>query len=63
VDELNQSIQELLRRDPTAARALAEVDRTLIRAALERSPMERVRIATSNLKTLRRFKRVTPQGS
>lgn len=60
---LGESIEELLRRDPEIARALAEVDRTLIRAALDRAPLERVRAATAHLRALRGFKRVAPEGS
>ena len=55
--------QELLQRDPTLARAVADVDRSLIRAALARTPLERLRAAARHLKALRRFKHVTPTGS
>ena len=61
--ELSESVRELLRRDPLVAGAVAEVDRSLIRAALRLSPMERLRAATVHLRTLRRFKRVAPSGS
>ncbi len=61
--ELSESIQELLRRDPEVARAVAEVDRSLIRAALQRTPMERLVAASAHLKALRGFKRVTSEGS
>lgn len=63
MDELHTSIQELLRRDPELRDALAEVDRTLIRAALARSPMERVQAATAHLRALRGFKHVPSEGS
>lgn len=49
--------------DPEIARATAEVDRTLIRASLERTPIERLLAATAHLKGLREFKRVSPDGS
>jgi len=57
------SIQELLERDSELRDALAEVDRTLIRAALDRSPMERVAAATAHLRALRGFERVPSDGS
>jgi hypothetical protein len=62
VDELGESIQELLKRDPEIARAVAEVDRSLIRDALARTPLERLRVATSHVRALRRFKHVPSQG-
>lgn len=63
MEELSTSIQALLRRDPELRRALAEVDRSLIRAALQRSPIERIEAATAHLKALRGFKRVASEGS
>jgi hypothetical protein len=63
VARLSQSIEQLLRHDPEIARALDEVDRTLIRQALELHPLERLEAATTRLKALRRFKRVAPEGS
>ena len=63
VAELSERIREILQANPEIARAAAEVDRTLIRAALERTPMERLIAATAHLKGLRGLKRVSPEGS
>ncbi len=63
MSDLSESMQEVLRQDPEVARAAAEVDRSLIRAALQRTPMERLLAATAHLKALRGFKRVSPAGS
>ena len=48
--------------DPDVLAAEADVDRTLIVLALERSPLERVRFAQQMLETLMSFKRVEPSG-
>jgi hypothetical protein len=63
MEELSESILQLLRDDPEMRGALADVDRALIRAALERSPLERLQVATAHLKALRGFKRVPSEGS
>ena len=63
MEELSENILQLLRSDPEVGRALADVDRTLIRAALERSPLERIEAASAHLKALRGFKRVASEGS
>ena len=60
---LSRPIQEILKSDPEIARAVAEVDRGLIRASLRRSPMERLKTATSHIRALRRFRRVSSPGS
>lgn len=63
--EVNRTerVAHLLADDPAVARAVAEVDRELIRAALARTPLQRVQAATRHLEALRRFKRVPPAGS
>jgi hypothetical protein len=48
--------------DPEVLAAEADVDRTLIVLALERSPLERVLFAQQMLETLMSFKRVEPSG-
>lgn len=48
--------------DPDVLAAEADVDRTLIALALERSPLERVIFAQQMLETLLRFKRVESSG-
>jgi hypothetical protein len=57
LDELRAMVGAL---DPDVLAAEADVDRTLIVLALERSPLERVRFAQQMLETLMNFKRVDP---
>jgi hypothetical protein len=59
LDELRTLVSAL---DPDVLAAEADVDRTLIAIALERSPLERVRFAQQMLETLMSFKRVEPSG-
>ena len=59
LDELRAMVGAL---DPDVLAAEADVDRTLIVLALERSPLERVLFAQQMLETLMSFKRVEPSG-
>lgn len=59
----NERVDAVLRADPEVARAVDEVDLTLVRASLRRTPMERLRHATAHLRALRKFKRASPEGS
>lgn len=59
LDELRAIVGAL---DPDVLEAEANVDRTLIALALERSPLERLQFAQQMLEALLRFKRVESSG-
>jgi hypothetical protein len=51
-----------IRLDPELALAAGEIDRSLIRLALERSPFERLRAGVAMAKLAARFRREPPEG-
>jgi hypothetical protein len=59
---LDPRVQAALDRDPELQQIVREVDRSLIRWSIERTPLERLRGATKNLRGLRRFRRVASEG-
>ncbi|MDF1564455.1 MAG: hypothetical protein P1V51_15530 [Deltaproteobacteria bacterium] len=59
-DLREQLLARLAREDPELLEAASEVDRTLLRDSLARSPLERLRAATRYRRALARFRRVRP---
>jgi hypothetical protein len=62
MDTLDPRVQAALARHPELLQIVREVDRSLIRWSLGRSPFERLRGASKSLRGLRRFRRVASEG-
>jgi hypothetical protein len=62
MDTLDPRVQAALARHPELLQLVREVDRSLIRWSLDRSPFERLRGASKSLRGLRRFRRVASEG-
>jgi hypothetical protein len=62
MDTLDPRVQAALARHPELLQIVREVDRSLIRWSLDRSPFERLRGASKSLRGLRRFRRVASEG-
>lgn len=52
------ALRHLVQVDPDIIAAVADVDRSQIRSCLQRSPMERLAVASALARTYARFKRV-----
>jgi hypothetical protein len=61
MDTLDPRVQAALARHPELLQIVREVDRSLIRWSLERTPFERLRGASKSLRGLRRFRRVSSE--
>lgn len=51
------TLERLATEDPEVIAAVAEVDRSLIRACLDRTPTERLRVAAAQQRTIARLRR------
>jgi hypothetical protein len=60
LDEASEAYRVYL--DPELALAVGEIDRSLIRLALERSPFERLRAGVAMAKLAARFRREPSEG-
>ncbi len=57
-----EAIDDLPNLDELLEQAASEIDRSLIRLALERSPLERLRAGIAPMKLMHRFHRAAPEG-
>jgi hypothetical protein len=55
---VGEVLARLAVEDPDVIEAVADVDRSQIRASLRRGPLERLRVAGARMRTLGRFRRV-----
>jgi hypothetical protein len=63
MDRLDPRVQAAFARHPELLEIVREVDRSLIRWSLQRTPFERLRSASKSLRGLRRFRRGASEGS